>query len=405
MLKRTLNLPKILGIKNSAFLFGARGVGKSTLVKDFLQMESQRGIATRTIDLLQTETYERYLKHPEFLRRELEKAASLNQNGLTVVIDEVQRVPALLNEVHGLMESDLKGLRFLLTGSSARKLKRQSANMLAGRAFSLRLHPLTQVEWQQEIEDRLLFGSLPGIAWKSSDSDDDRRHALRSYASTYLREEIQQEALVRRLDAFARFIEVAGQFHTKTINASTLAKASGVSVNTVSEYLQILEDTLVAMKLPGWSASVKKQLRTAPKLYFFDNGVVNALRGELNSPVRESTGRYGELFEGTVIQELCRANDYSELDLKFSYWRTNNDMEVDLILSKGAGKPIAAIEIKSAVDPEHKDLRGLDAFRTEWPKVPQYCVCRAENGYTTEFGVEIIPWRQAPELLRKIAGK
>ena len=404
MLKRSLNLQKILGLKSSAFLFGARGVGKSTLVKEFLQNEAVRGIATRTVDLLESETYERYLKHPEILRKEIEKAASLNQKGLTVVIDEVQRVPDLLNEVHGLMEGNLKGLRFLLTGSSARKLKRQSANMLAGRAFSLRLHPLTQGEWRQEIEDRLLFGSLPGIAWKSSDSDDDRRHGLRSYASTYLMEEIQQEALVRRLDAFARFIESAGQFHTKTINATTLAKAAGVSVNTISEYLQILEDTLVAIKLPGWSASVKKQLRTAPKLYFFDNGVVNALRGELNSPVREATSRYGDLFEGTVMQELIRANDYFELDLKFSYWRTNNDMEVDLLLSKDAGNPIAAIEIKSSVDPEHKDLRGLDAFRTELPKVPQYCICRAENGYTTEFGVEIIPWREGPDLLRKIAG-
>ena len=403
MIHRYLNILKLLDKNASAFLFGARGTGKSYLANEFMQSRNDKNIATLSINLLESETYEKYLKHPDLFRKEITKLTTQKEKCISIYVDEIQRVPALLNEIHALIETHPRKLQFLLTGSSARKLKRSSTNMLAGRALSLRLHPFTMDEWDCELSHRLQYGSLPSMAYKFCDDTEVLKGSLRSYVSTYLKEEIQQEALVRRLDAFARFLEIAGQFHAKVMNTAEIAKAAGVSAHTIGEYVQILEDTLIVTKLPGWNASAKKQLRTTPKIYFFDNGVVNAIRGELNVPIRESTGRYGELFKGTIVQELVRANDYHQLDLKLSYWRTNNDMEVDLILSRGAGKPIAAIEIKSSINPARKDLHGLEAFKTDHPNVPQYCICRADRAFTTDQGVEIIPYGKASALIRKIA--
>lgn len=403
MITRRLNIPELLKKNVSTFLFGARGTGKSYLAGEFIRRADDAKIKTITINLLEAETYEKYLKHPDLLRKEVTKLASLKSSAISIYIDEIQRVPALLNEIHALLETFPAQLQFLLTGSSARKLRRSSANMLAGRALSLRLHPFSMDEWNCELSDRLQYGSLPGIAYKFKDDPETLKRSLRSYVSTYLREEIQQEALVRRLDAFARFLEVSGQFHTKVMNTAEVAQAAGVSAHTIAEYIQILEDTLIISRLPGWNASTKKQLRTTPKIYFFDNGVANALRGELTVPVRESTGRYGELFEGTIVQEIIRANDYEELDLKLSYWRTNNDMEVDLVISRGAGKPLAAIEIKSGTNPGRKDFHGLEAFKMDHPKVPQFCICRADRAFTTDHGVEVVPFSEAINLIRKIA--
>lgn len=403
MIQRKINILKLLGNNTSAFVFGARGTGKSHLASEFMKVKHESHARTLILNLLESDTYEKYLKHPDLFRKEIIKLSQQKQDRISIYVDEIQRVPNLLNEIHTLMETYPQQLQFLLTGSSARKLKRSSANMLAGRALSLRLYPFTMEEWDCELSNRLQYGSLPGIAYKFRDDPETLKLSLRSYMSTYLKEEIQQEALVRRLDAFARFLEIAGQFHTKVINTAELAKAAGVSAHTAAEYVQILEDTLIAVKIPGWNASAKKQLRTTPKLYFFDNGVVNAIRGELNVPVRESTARYGDLFEGTVIQEIIRANDYYNLDLKLSYWRTNNDMEVDIVLSRGASQPIAAIEIKSSTNPVRKELHGLEAFKTEYPKIPQFCISRADRAFTTDQGIEVIPYRETPQLLRKIA--
>jgi len=403
MLKRTLNLSKLLNKGASLFLFGARGTGKSSLVREQLSAFAKQSTPCVTLDLLETDTFEKYLKDPSIMRKELVKVAATKRRLVSVFIDEIQRLPALLNEVHGLLANPEFEFQFILTGSSARKLKRESANMLAGRALSLRLHPLTQGEWNTELDARLLYGSLPGIAYKYADDHELAALSLRSYVSTYLKEEIQQEALVRKLDAFARFLEIAGQYHAKTINAADMARAAGVSPHTLAEYVQILQDTLVAFKVPGWSASVKKQLRTTPKLYFFDNGVANAIRGELNLPMRESTARYGEMFEAMVMQEFVRSNDYHNYDLKLSYWRTNAGIEVDLLLSRGAGQPLAAIEIKSATNPERKLLHGVEAFRAEYPEIPCFCVCRAARAMTTEQGIEVVPYQELEQLLKDIA--
>lgn len=394
MINRALNLSKSLGSKSSAFLFGARGVGKTRLCSEYLCRLEESGEGVLRYDLLQNDTYQRLLKRPELFRNEVERHIRGNKSAV-IFVDEVQKVPAILDEVHSLYERFRGQVRFLLSGSSARKLRRVGSNLLAGRALTLRLHPLLHAECPQPTAENAQLGSLPGII-----VDNEKPHdSLRSYVATYLKEEIQQEALVRKVDAFAKFLEVAGQYHGEIINASTIAAYAGVSSQTVAEYITILEDTLIAWRLPGWHTSRTKQLRTSPKLILFDNGVATALRGELGIESVESSSRYGKMFEARVIQECCRINDYETRDLKFSYWRTNNDVEVDLVISRGAGRPLAAIEIKSSTAPEEKHLSSLKRFAQDYPSVPQYCICRSPRRYRLG-AVEVVPFFELGEILR-----
>jgi predicted AAA+ superfamily ATPase len=393
MVARALNLSTSLGKKTSAFLFGARGVGKTRLCGEYLTQLEESGQPVLRYDLLQNDTYQRLLKRPELFRSEVETHLQRAKTAV-VFVDEVQKVPSILDEVHSLYERFPGRLRFLLSGSSARKLRRVGANLLAGRAVTLRLHPLLHSEFAQSTSDNCHLGSLPGII-----IDNERPHdSLRSYVATYLKEEIQQEALVRKVEAFAKFLEVAGQYHAEIINASTIAAYAGVSSQTVAEYIDILEDTLIAWRLPGWHTSRTKQLRTSPKLILFDNGVATALRGELGIESVESSSRYGKMFEARVIQECFRINDYETRDLKFSYWRTNNDIEVDLVVSRGAGRPIAAIEIKSSTTPEEKHVSALKRFAQDYPNVPQFCVCQAPRRYKLG-AAQVIPFSELRELI------
>jgi predicted AAA+ superfamily ATPase len=392
MVLRLLNISKILGKRHSALLFGARGVGKTKLAEAYLD---DSGDAIR-YDLLEFDTFERLLKDPSIFR--LEVAAKLKTTEhLVVFVDEIQKVPALLDEVHGLIEQHKGRLQFLLTGSSARKLKRSGVNLLAGRAVTLRLHPISWLEDELPLAQVLRLGSLPGVIY---DNDIPER-TLRSYVETYLKEEIQQEALVRRLDAFAKFLEIAAQYHGDVINMSRIADSAGVSSHTIREYFDILEDTLLGWRVPGWSASARKQLRTAPKFYFFDNGVCNALRGELGIEMRAQTARYGNLFEAWVVQEIMRALSYLDLDLKVSYWQTSSGLEVDVVFSRGAGQPLAAMEIKSSTKPTSQDLRGLQAFAEEHPKARRWCLCQTPRPYEMD-GVDVVPWRDLFSLLPTI---
>ncbi len=395
MIRRALKLLQVLGERSSVLLFGARGVGKTRLCQTILATRHPQLI----FDLLDGATYTRLLIEPTQFAAEIERALTQSPR-LLVFVDEVQRLPDLLNEVHRLLEGYKPRLQFLLTGSSARKLRRGGANLLAGRALTLHLHPLSSLEFEPDLSTVLLRGSLPGILFDQEHPD----RALKSYVATYLREEIQQEALVRRVESFARFLDVAGQYHGEILNAASIAKTVRMSPATIAEYLQILEDTLVAWRLPGWSASPRKQMRTAPKLYLFDNGVASALRGELLIELKESTARYGKLFECWIVQEVHRWNDYLELDLRFSYWRTSGDQEVDLVVSRGLGPPLAAIEIKSKVQPDVGDCRGLMAFANDYPDVPRYIMCRAVHEYELEGSVLAIPWQGGVKLLQELAG-
>ena len=393
MIERSLKLPKILGDSRSAFLFGARGVGKTHLATEWLALKER----TFSVSLLEPEPYERYLRDPGRLLADIEGAHKGRH--LSVLIDEIQKLPVLLDVVHHLYEKHRKQIQFLLTGSSARKLKRQGANLLAGRALSLKLFPLDSSEYSGQLETTLRLGTLPGIIVDNTEPE----RSLRAYVHTYLREEIQLEALVRKIDTFARFLEIAGQYHGKIINASNIAKPIGTTPNTVLEYFRILEDTLIAFTIPGWHESTVKQLRTAPKFFLFDNGVANALRGELRIELSERTSRFGDLFEAFVIQEIFRRNEYEQLDLKLSYWQTATGQDVDILLSRGLGAPIAAIEIKSATAPDAADLKGMTLFSKEYRDCKKYCFCRTTHAYRIEdLDVEVLPWQEGIRLLSSI---
>lgn len=384
MVKRELNNINILKRRESVFIFGARGTGKSALVNSWLK-EFPKHIV---VDLLQESQYLSYLQNTSRLRNEVVAALEGHKARLTVVVDEVQRLPSLLNEVHSLLETYQNRIQFILTGSSARKLKREGANLLAGRAFVEHLYPFTNREMEIPLSQVLHLGSLPKVATSPKIAS----KFLRTYVETYLKEEIKQEALVRRIDVFVRFLDLAAQLNAEPINYSKLASSIGSTHVTVENYFSILEDTLISTRISGWSHSVKKQLLQAPRYYFFDCGVLNALRGELRVELRPNSYRYGKLFETWIVNEIIRINRYQDLDLKLNYWRTDGGKEVDLILSRGYGEPLAAIEIKSMQTPTVDDLSGLRSFAEDYPTVPLYCFCDTDRPLKID-NVSCVPWK------------
>jgi predicted AAA+ superfamily ATPase len=393
MVSRSLDLGKFLGKEGSSFLFGARGTGKTYLAAALLKTKPH----ALQIDLLDQRTFLRYLSHPGALREEVqtqwERAPG---KPLFVLIDEVQKVPALLDVVHSLFNENPRGVQFLLTGSSARKLKlkRGGANLLAGRAYVAHLHPLTHREVRLNLPKALQFGTLPGLYVTEAKPE----AWLEAYVGTYLKEEIQQEALVRKLDSFTRFLEFASQAHGEPVNFSKMVRQGIASVPTIQDYFSILVDTLIAFRLDGWSTSVRRQLLQAPKFYFFDCGVLNALRGELRTELRPSSYRYGKLFETWVILEMIRLNDYAGTGYRFAYWRTNTGLEVDVILYRNAAEPPIAVEIKSGNAPAEQDLKALLAFKKENPKAKMYCFSQAPRARLVH-GIRILPWQEGLDTL------
>jgi uncharacterized protein len=387
MFRRALDLAKSLGTKKSAFLFGPRGTGKSTLARSW-QKQQQHSLY---VDLLQSETFRSYSQTPELFRKELEYQISRVDGELSVVIDEVQRVPDLLNEVHALMESQRGRVRFLLTGSSARKLKRGGANLLAGRALTLELGPLLPSEVKMPIERALRWGTLP-VFWEV----DEPVAELDAYVGTYLREEILQEALVRKTDVFTRLLDVLAQCNGQTVNHSKLAAQCKTSDKTIKSYFEILVDTLLVHELPAFHHSVRKQLVESPKYYVFDCGVLNALAGELRTPLRRSTFRYGNLFETWCIQLLRAHVSTSGSGHKMFHARSYAGQEVDCILARGAGDVPIAIEIKSS--PQPKDLTGLHWFAELYPSAKMYCIADVKRPYR-EHDVTVLPWTEIDQVL------
>lgn len=383
MVSRVINLTKLLGNKRSSFLFGPRGVGKTTLAESYLKEVGP----TFSINLLHDDEFSRYLINPSLLRSEV-NAALQTHGRLTVLIDEVQKLPPLLDEVHDLIEKKKESINFLLTGSSARKLKRDGANLLGGRAWTLNLHPLTHRECDLDLDRALRIGTLPKIYL----NDQEPERTLRAYVGTYLKEEIQQESQVRNLQGFARFLEIAAQMNGEPINYTEIGKDSGVSGKTAQEYFSILIDTLLAFRIDGWSRSTRAQTRQSPKYYFFDCGVLNALTGELRAELKPASFRYGKLFETWVVLEIIRLSQYADLDWRFHYWRTSTGMEVDLVIRRGSS-PVTAIEIKSSTQPGAADLKGLRAFLSEYPKAQPLLLCRTPRAYEID-GIRILPWAE-----------
>ncbi|MDM7918277.1 MAG: ATP-binding protein, partial [Methanosarcina sp.] len=293
--------------------------------------------------------------------------AHLSKNEKSIiVIDEIQKIPSLLDEVHELIES--KGITFILTGSSARKLKRGGANLLAGRAYTYHMFPLTSSEMGDrfDLERALKIGTLP-VLWESE--NEDPNEFLKAYTETYMKEEIAAEGIVREIGPFAQFLDIAAANDGEIVNFSNIARVCSLSSKTVQQYYQILEDTFLAFKLSAWNKSERRRLVSHPRYYFFDTGVTNALAHTLSEQLNPQIR--GRRFEQFVICQLMSYIHYNRLDIQLYYWRTNHGAEVDLLLCKGL-HIICAIEIKSSKNIAGENLSGLKSFIEDNPGVPAY---------------------------------
>lgn len=382
MIGRTLSVSD----ERSFFLFGARGTGKSTFLRHHFE-----GKDALWVDLLLPEEEDRYARNPGLLA---EQVAARPQPDGWVVIDEVQKVPKLLDVVHALIESH--GTRFALTGSSARKLKRGSVNLLAGRAFVYHLFPFTVEELDSHfhLSSALSCGTLPGLL----DLDEkDRAEFLRAYALTYLKEEVWGEQLVRKLDPFRAFLEVAAQCNGELVNYARIARDVGTTTRSVQSYFQILEDTLVGTMLEPYHRSVRKRQSQAPRFYFFDTGVCRALSRTLNVPLNPGTYAYGRAFEHFIMTEVFRRNDLLRTDFRFSHLRTKDGAEVDLVVER-PGRSTVLVEIKSAERVDPTDLRNLRAFVRGMPGSEGLCLSQESTPRVAD-GIRIVPWQAGLEEL------
>ena len=377
MVQRSLKLAR----SRSFFLFGARGTGKTSLLK------TQFGSKVPWFDLLKPDLFRELQKRPEALDSMLPKK---RKPGDWVIIDEIQRVPELLNFVHSKIEEEK--LRFALTGSSARKLRRAGANLLGGRALIYHLFPFTQSELGEDfdLDQALQWGTLP-LLWDVADFSDKKR-ILDAYVDTFIREEIREEQIVRKLDPFLRFLEVAAQMDGKIINASSIASDAQAESKTVLRYYEILEDTLLGFHLDAFHRSVRKAQRQAPKFYFFDNGVSRALAGLNGVEVRKTSKEYGNLFESFFINEVQRLNEYLQAGYNLSYLRTKDELEIDLIIEKPRQPPIL-LEIKSS---NRVDERKFDRFKNLKKDLgaKEFWVACQEPFPRASAAVEILPWQE-----------
>ena len=347
-------IQKILDIQDdSVFLWGARQVGKSTLVKKLFP-------DAKIYDLLKSDEYSRLLRRPQLLREELMSYDETN----VVVIDEIQKIPALLDEVHWLIVN--RGIRFVLCGSSARKLKRVGTNLLGGRALPVMLFPFVSAE----IPDFDLFRAINNGMIPRHYMVQNPQKRLEAYIGVYLKEEIQEEAVVRQLSSFNRFLDVAAQCDGEMINYTNIAQDCGVSATTIKEYFNILEQTLIGYMVPAFTLSKKRRAITTKKFYYFDVGVANYLMHR--HQLEPGTPEYGHAFEHLVMQEIIAYLGYKgELD-QLSYWHAYTGEEVDAII----GDARIAIEMKSTDDVQRKHLSGLKDFSEEHPDAKLILVSR-----------------------------
>jgi predicted AAA+ superfamily ATPase len=364
-------------LKSSAFLFGGRQVGKSWLLKHTLKPDIY-------LDLLKESELVRYTRNRERVFNEIE---ALHKKDALIIIDEIQKAPGLLDEVHRAIESSMTP-RFILTGSSARKLKRSHANMLGGRALSLKLFPFAypEVSASFSLSTFLQFGGLPPIYLTESKSL--KKSLLEGYINTYLKEEIYEESLIRNLPAFTRFLDLAAYENGNIINYTNISREVGVSSNVVKEYFSILEDTLLGFYLYPYHKSQRKRIISHPKFYFNDPGLVFALKRMLSIELMEGTSLYGNAFEHFILLEVMKAISYLGEEITASFFRTTDGIEVDLILEKHG--EIVAIEIKSSPNPQK--LSGLKSFLSDHSVRKAYCVCQTPRPYQ-QNNVLFIPWQ------------
>jgi predicted AAA+ superfamily ATPase len=351
-----------LTLTYSFFLFGARNTGKSTLLTERFTPDF-----ALWINLLQPEQEWRFARNPSELRHIVQ---ALPSNITHIVIDEVQKVPALLNVVHELIVTTSK--KFVMTGSSARRLKHGSANLLAGRAFVYNLYPLTSIELGEyfNLDDALRWGTLPQVI--SLPAPQDKQQFLQAYTQTYLKEEIWAEQFVKQLEPFRNFLEVAAQANGKIVNYANIARDTGISDKVVKEYFSLLEDTLIGFHLPPFLHSFRKRLSHKPKFYFFDLGVVRALTQQLSIPLQAGTSGYGEAFEHFIILECMSLARYANLEYRFSFLRTKDDVELDLVIER-PGNSLLLIEIKSKNQVTGRDVASLNLISKELENSEAVC--------------------------------
>ena len=331
-------------LDDSVFLFGARQTGKSTFLLDTFR-------DVPSFDLLDYELRSRFSKNPGLLGEILQDSP----DGSLVIIDEIQKVPELLDEVHRLMVR--KNMRFILCGSSARKLKKSSSNTLVGRAVPLPFYPLVSAE----VPDFNLVRAVTNGMIPRHYMVENAANRLKGYVEVYIKEEVVEEALVRDLDAFSRFVEVAAIMDGEILNYENIASDCGVSANTVKQYFQILYDTLIGYEMPAYTKALKRRLMQSPRFYYFDIGIVNYLTGRTS--LKPGTAEFGHAFEHLVIQEIIAWLGYFGRKEKLSYWRTYTGIEVDAVI----GDARIAIEIKSANEVKPKHRKGLQEFAKDYP--------------------------------------
>lgn len=369
MIARHVSLPA----KGSLFLFGPRGTGKST----WLDVTLPKALR---VDLLRESTFVDLLGHADRLE------AMVDAHGAdTVVIDEVQKLPALLDEVHRLIER--RRLRFVLTGSSARKLRRSGANLLAGRARTVAMHPFTASELGEKFDlaHAIRFGLLPTV-WFAGDPDG----YLRSYAGTYLRDEIQSEAFVRNVAAFHRFLEAASFSQAAVLNVQSVAADCGISRKTVETHFELLEDLLLSVRIPVFTRRARRKLTAHPKFYFFDAGVYRAMRPR--GPLDSGDEIDGAAIETLVLQSLRAEISNHTLGYELFFWRTADGKEIDFVAYGERG--LHAIEVKRSSRFREADLATLRAFREDYPEARGHLWYGGRQRY--RFGaIEVRPLEEA----------
>ena len=371
-----LSLPK----HQSAFLWGARKTGKSTYLK-------KRFPSSLIYDFLKTDLFFEFSRRPALLREQLFAKDDLVLNR-PIILDEVQKTPKILDEVHWLIEN--RGLQFILCGSSARKLKRGQANMLGGRAWRYHLFPFVYAEIQDfDLLRALNHGLIPDHYLQ----EQNYQKSLRAYVQDYLKEEVFHEGLIRNLPAFARFFDAMGYSHGEQTNYSNIARDCGIDSKTVKEYYQILVDTLLGILVPPYKRKQSRQvISKASKFYLFDVGVAGSIT---NRHIVEARGvDFGKAFEHFILMEIIAYRAYNEIDYDIHFWRTKSGMEVDLILGEGE----VAIEIKGADRIAKRDMVGLKAFIEDNNPKKSIIVCNEREERLTE-GINIIPWQRFLEKL------
>ena len=385
MIQRHIKLPK----NRHFFLFGPRQVGKSTLLKNTFNPKH-----TFFYNLLDSDIYFLLLGKPSLLNEQLN---ALEKKYTHIVIDEIQRIPELLNEVHLNIE-EKRDRVFILSGSSARKLKRQGANMLGGRALTYNLYPLTHKELGKEfnLNRALELGTLPAVYLDTEKNDLYAKESLKSYVKTYLEEEIKAEALVRNLGYFVQFLDLAASENGHIINFSNIASDIHCDYKTVQEFYRVLEDTLIGFTLNAYSKSIRRQLSKHPKFYFFDTGVQRALAKRLDLKLTPKTRDFGDCFEHFIIAEIIRTASYSRHDFKFSYYRTKSGAEVDLIIEKA--DKCFALEIKASDTTEINKLTGLKSFKDIRKDAVLLCASLTKTKYSSD-NISVYPWQEVFNVL------